>query len=258
MASNYKKKELSKVEAVFRTEAEQYESTINKKCFTGNPDSWEKKIENFPKYVRRQNLTRFLALYEIFKKIINIKGSIVECGVYSGFGLMSWTKLSAILEPVNLTRRIYGFDSFSGFPSISEKDKGNLKKILKEGDLANNSFHELQELVKVHDSTRFLGHIDKTIIIKGDANQTIPTFIDNNPHILISLLFLDFDLYEPTITALTNFVPRMPKGAIIAFDELDNPLWPGETQAMLEYFESQNLALKRVEFDPYIGYARIE
>ena len=45
----------------------------------------------------------------------------------------------------------------------------------------------------------------------------------------MSLLFIDCDLYEPTRAALRAFLPRMPKGAIVAFDELDNPIWPGET-----------------------------
>ena len=49
----------------------------------------------------------------------------------------------------------------------------------------------------------------------------------------MSLLFLDFDLYEPTKAALEQFVPRMPRGAVLAFDELDNPIWPGETKALL-------------------------
>ena len=31
---------------------------------------------------------------------------------------MTWAKLSAVLEPNNLTRRIYGFDSFEGFPDV--------------------------------------------------------------------------------------------------------------------------------------------
>ena len=73
----------------------------------------------------------------------------------------------------------------------------------------------------------------------------------------MSLLFLDFDLFEPTKCALENFVPRMPKGSIIAFDELDNPLWPGETLAMLESFTSSPLKLRRFSFDPYISYAVI-
>ena len=61
-------------------------------------DTTEIKLASFPKYVRRQQLKRFLALYELFKKILPIKGSIVECGVFRGFGLMSWAKLSALLE----------------------------------------------------------------------------------------------------------------------------------------------------------------
>jgi hypothetical protein len=69
---------------------------------------------------------------------------------------------------------------------------------------------------------------------------------------------LDFDLYEPTKIALEHFAPRMPKGAIIAFDELDNPLWPGETLAMLEAFRDKPLRLERLPFDPYIAFAEIE
>jgi hypothetical protein len=74
---------------------------------------------------------------------------------------------------------------------------------------------------------------------------------------VVSLLFFDFDLYEPTKVALENFLPRMPKGSIIAFDELDNPLWPGETRALLETIGINALKIKRIDFDPYIGYAVI-
>jgi hypothetical protein len=245
------------VEGGFRTEAETREFSAIKECFDRNPESWEKKLENFPKYVRRQNLTRFLALYEIYKKIIPVKGSIVECGVFRGFGTMSWAKLSAILEPVNLTRRIYGFDSFSGFPSLSELDKVGLAAGVRPGDLYADSEKELLELAAINDSTRFLGHIPKVKLIRGDASQTIPNFVEDNPHLLVSLLFMDFDVYEPTMVALKHFVPRMPKGAILAFDELDNPLWPGETLAMIKQCSAGSLRIQRLEFDPYIGFAVI-
>lgn len=248
-----KKKKIA-VKAGLRTQAEIDEPLKTLECFENNPSSWADKMEAFPKYVRRQNLTRFLALYEIFNKIINTKGSIVECGVQEGFGLMTWLKLSAILEPVNLTRRIYGFDSFEGFPEIGEEDKSKSSTHLKKGDLAVNSYDELMQLIAIQDSTRFLGHVPKTRLIKGDATKEIPKFIEENPHIVVSLLFLDFDLYRPTKVALQNFVPRMPKGAVIAFDELDNPLWPGESKAMLEQFAEQRLRIERLPFDPYIGF----
>lgn len=238
-----------------RSKAEKVEASLNRACFEENASSWETKMENFPKYVRRQNLTRFLALYEIFKKVLDVKGSIVECGVNHGYGVMSWCKFSAILEPVNLTRRIYGFDTFAGFPSLSEKDRSSHSTGVKKGDLSADTKAELERLSEIHDSTRFLGHIPKLTLIEGDAVQTIPQFIEENPHLVVSLLFMDFDLYEPTRVALEHFLPRMPNGAVVAFDELDNPLWPGETQAMLEFMGEHRFRLNRCPFDPYIGYA---
>lgn len=252
------KKKVISVSGGLRTEDEKLEASLNKKCFESNPNSWEVKMENFPKYVKRQNLTRFLALYEIFKIIINVKGSIIECGVNHGFGTMAWSKFSSIIEPVNLTRKIYGFDTFEGFPSLSKNDKSSYTKKVKVGDLASSSMEEILKLSAIHDKTRFLGHIPKIELIKGDAVKTIPKFVSDNPHILISLLFLDFDLYKPTKVALEKFVPKMPKGAVIAFDELDNPLWPGETKAMIEFFKENKLKIQRFSFDPYIGYAILD
>ena len=252
------KKKHTAVSGGLRTANETKEANLNKKWFEKNEYPWEVKLENFPKYVRRQNLTRFMSLYEIFKNVLDVKGSIIECGVNHGFGLMTWSKLSAILEPVNLTRRIYGFDTFEGFPDVSSKDISRNSDHVKKGDLSADTYKELKGLISVNDSTRFLGHVEKTKLIKGDATKTIPKFIEENPHLVVSLLFLDFDLYAPTKVALEYFYPRMPKGSIIAFDELDNPLWPGETQAMFEFFENKKLAIKRLEFDPYIGYAIVE
>ena len=92
-----------------------------------------------------------------------------------------------------------------------------------------------------------------TLLFGGELPGAV--FIETNPHVLISLLFLDFDLFEPTKVALENFYDRIPKGGVIAFDELDNPLWPGGTQAMLQFFEKESLEIRRLPFDPYIGFA---
>jgi len=250
-----KGKKTAKPEGGFRTEKE---SEANQKLvdiFVNSSLSIEAKLDNFPVYMKRQKITRLLALYEIFKKVLHTKGSIVECGVYRGFGLMSWAHMSAILEPNDLTRRIYGFDSFEGLPKIDKKDEGTLRGSVQQGDLASSSLEELQAVSEIYDTTRFLGHIPKIELIKGDATKTIPDFMKEHPHLMVSLLFLDFDLFESTKIALEHFYERMPKGSILAFDELDNPLWPGETQALLETVGIRNLKIERLDFDPYIGYA---
>ena len=241
----------------FRTPAEQQIGPKIERIFDACPDSVEIKLENFPKYVRRQHLKRFLALYEIFKLVLPVKGSIVECGVFKGFGVMSWAKLSAMLEPENLTRRIYGFDTFAGFPGFTTKD-ANTVAAPEKGALFADSHDELTALIDQYDRDRFLGHIDKVHLVKGDVVETVPQFVAAHPHLMVSLLFLDLDLYEPTKIAIESFVPRMPRGAVIAFDELDNPMWPGETLALLESLGIGRLKIRRHEWDPYIGYAVID
>jgi hypothetical protein len=241
----------------FRTAAEQQVGKNVAAIFDRCDDPVEIRLENFPKYVRRQHLKRFLALYEIFKLALPVKGSVVECGVFKGFGLMSWAKLSTMLEPENLTRRIYGFDTFAGFPSVSSNDATPVADVAA-GGLRADSHDELQALIEEYDRDRFLGHVDKVHLVKGDLVETIPRFLASHPHLVVSLLFLDVDLYEPTKAALEAFVPRMPKGAVIAFDELDNPMWPGETLAAIESMGLGTLRLRRLEWDPYIAYAVIE
>ena len=81
---------------VYRTEAENEVGRQIEAIFERSPESIETRLENFPKYVRRQQLKRFLAMYEVFKRVLPVKGSVVECGVLHGFGVMSWAKLSTI------------------------------------------------------------------------------------------------------------------------------------------------------------------
>jgi hypothetical protein len=241
----------------FRTPAEKEVSHNISRIFNECTDPLHIKLENFPKYVRRQHLKRFLIMYELFKLVMPVKGSVIDCGVFKGFSLMAWAKISTILEPENLTRRIYGFDTFEGFPSVSDKDINPLT-VHEKGHLDAGSYEELQLIINEYDQDRFLGHIGKIQLVKGDVLQTVPQFIAENPHLVVSLLFIDLDLFEPTKVAIENFLPRMPKGAIIAFDDLDNPMWPGETLALLETVGIRNLYLRRLDLDPYISFGILE
>ncbi|MBI1829455.1 MAG: class I SAM-dependent methyltransferase [Thaumarchaeota archaeon] len=226
--------------------------------FTKSVGTNVEKISNFTKYIPRQDLTRFLAKYEIFKKILNVEGAIVEGGVRFGGGLMTFAQLSSILEPVNYTRKIIGFDTFSGFPNLTEHDKGSTSNFAHKGGLAVNSFNDLKECIALYDSNRFIGHIPKVELVKGDVTLTIPKYLRENPHTVVSLLYLDFDIYKPTKIALQNFVPRMPKGAIIVFDELNSKEWVGETKAVLETIGIRNLRIERFSFNTYMSYAVLD
>ena len=213
------------------------------------------KLRSFTKYTPVAELNRLLAKNEIFKKILNIHGNVIECGVFMGGGLMSWANFSAIYEPLNHTRKIIGFDTFEGFVGVNEKDQGNYNNTnLVEKGLEVNSYDDLKKCIEVFDIYRPLGHIQKVELVKGDVTNTFNEFLQQNQHTLVALLYLDFDLYEPTRLALKTFLPRMPKGAIIAFDELNQKFWPGETIGLLEELNINNYKIERFTFQPQISY----
>ncbi len=212
------------------------------------------KFDNFSKYTRRQTIARFLARYEIFKKQIDIKGSIIECGVNEGMGLMSLAHFSVTLEPYNYQRKIIGFDTFEGFPSISRLDNRNKMSFKGSFKQNYNSYKDIKESIKVFNKNRFIKNKTKINLVKGNAIKTIPAFVKKNRHLVVSSLWLDFDIYEPTKVALDNFVPLMPKGGIIIFDELNNEYWPGETRAFLENKRIKYTKLQSFPFEPNISY----
>lgn len=218
------------------------------------------KLENFAKFASRQTLARHLCLTEVFKLVLEVQGDVVECGVNWGGGLMAFAQLSAILEPVNLQRRIVGFDTFSGFVKIADEDaKGALFTAERRaGGYQADCLADLQECVTLFDSNRFIGHVQKVVLVPGDAASTIPAYLEANPHTVVSLLHLDFDLYEPTKVAIEQLLPRMPRGAVILFDELNNRTWPGETRAVMDTLGLSSLRIRRFAFEPHMSYAVLE
>ena len=95
----------------------------------------------------------------------------------------------------------------------------------------------------------------KFSLIKGDATETIDRWLDDITHAIISLAIFDMDLYEPTLKVLQKIVPRLVRGSVIAFDELNCKYFPGETQALDEALGLNNLRLRRSPLHPYCAWA---
>ena len=213
-------------------------------------------VENFPLFLKRQDLIYYLSKYELYLKTLDVKGSIVECGSYKGSGLLLFAKLTSIFEPYNIHKKVLSFDTYSGFPSINKKD--NLKyKNTKKKHFKDTSLTLIKDSIKLFDLNRYNSHINKVELIQGDAIKTIPKYLKENKHTLISLLYLDFDLYEPTKVALENFLPRISKGGLVVFDELNQKRWYGETVAMLEKLNLNKFKLKQMPHEPNISYIKI-
>jgi len=246
---------------IARTESEKNYSAMMENFFMEASGSISDKLSNFARFVSRQDLAVFLYKYELFKKILETQGSILEFGVFRGGGSFTFAQLSAILEPYNYQRRIVAFDTFEGFPSVSEKDSlvdSSLNP--KKGDFytSKNFYEELKRNVELFDMNRFLNHVEKISFVKGDINDTLPTFLQEKKHLVVSMAYFDLDIYQPTKKALELILPRIPKGGIVAFDEINNPMWPGETQAIIETIGINNLRLQKCTFEPCRCYCIIE
>ena len=257
----------SSLEGLIRESSRQNDSNVSsldelKDYWQESPGNSNIKLENFAKYTTRESLTKFLTRAEVFQKQLSVNGSIVEMGVARGASLMTWYHLSSIYEPTNYLRKIIGFDTFEGFPEIGERDvKGTqISEHTKRGGFAveHGMDEDIVRAASIHDLTRFLGHIPKLELIKGDVRQTLPQYLSDNPHLVVSLLHLDLDLYEPTKLALELLLPRMPKGAVIMFDELNMHQFPGETLAAMEAIGIENLRLERFSYATCMSYAVIE
>lgn len=240
-----------------RSDKEQSYAQQMERCIVESPFSSIEKLRNFSLYAPRQEVTNFLVRYEIFKRVLEIQGSVIECGVLRGGGLMAWAQFSAILEPTNHQRRIAGFDTFSGFPDISKQDRSSESAEAQRGGLAVDSYDHLQQCIHLFDMNRFIGHVPKVELVRGDATKTIPQYLKQNPQLVISLLYLDFDIYEPTLAAIKHFLPRMPKGAVIAFDELNSKDWHGESKAVLESLDLHRYRIERCWFGSAVSFAQI-
>ncbi len=241
-----------------RSEKEQGYAVQMEQCIADSPFSNLERLQNFTLYTPRQDVTNFLVRYEIFKRALKVQGSIIECGVLRGAGLMAWAQFSAILEPTNHQRRVIGFDTFSGFPKLSKQDRSSESEDAKRGGLAVDSYDHLRRCVELFDMNRFIGHVPKVELVRGDATKTIPAYLKDNPQLIVSLLYLDFDIYEPTLSALKHFLPRMPKGAVIAFDELNLKDWRGESIAVLESLKLREYRIERCSFGSVMSFAQIE
>jgi hypothetical protein len=208
------------------------------------------KIANSALFLKRQELSKILFLNLIYQKILPIHGIIIEFGVRWGQNLVTLNNLRGIYEPFNYGRKLVGFDTFNGFINVDKKD-GN-HEIIKNGAFGVTENYELylEKLLNAHHNESPLNHIQKNFIIKGDAVIQFENYLKEHPETIVAFAYFDFDIYQPTKDCLNLLISKMPKGGIIAFDELLDPQFPGETIA---YNEILKISKHKLYKNPFGG-----
>jgi hypothetical protein len=211
---------------------------------------WE-IIQDFPAFFRRREMARFLAHAELFQKVIDLPGCVLELGVFRGSSFFTWTKLMETFCPGDRSRRVYGFDSFEGLQDFVPEDGPTDSRVSKEFGSFKSNEARIRKLVEIHNQDNMVPGIERCEIITGNVLETLPKFLEEHPGLRISLLHLDMDLYKPTKFAMEMLYPLVVTGGVIAFDEYGLIPWEGESRAVDEYFKEMNLPAPRIQKLPY-------
>ena len=218
----------------------------------------DQKLENLGLFLNSKNLSRVLFMDFLYRKQIDNQGVIFDFGTRWGNNASIFAACRGIYEPFNRHKKIVAFDTFSGFPSVHEKDGSS--DMMREGcvTVTENYDDYLNQILDCQEQDAPLGHIKKYEIVKGDAVNKVEQYLDENPETIISLAYFDFDIYEPTKKCLDLIKPRLTKGSIIGFDELNDHDSPGETIALMESFGLNNIRLKRHRYASRVSYFEVE
>jgi len=117
----------------------------------------------------------------------NLSGDAVELGVYQGGCAYCSARFMEIIED---ERKYIMVDNFTGF----------------DGLFTDTSYEQVCSLFK---------HFDNVNIVKGNIPQVLDSFKSKN----YSFVYCDCDLYEPTLSSLKYFYPKLSKGGIFLIDD---------------------------------------
>lgn len=180
---------------------------------------------------RYKDMARCFYFKEVYDKVRNVDGDVVECGVAYGGSLLI---LGALVKQEGRGRVIYGFDSFQGFPEPTAEDESLRKP--KKGEYGDASIERIKKLFKQAD-------LSEPILVKGFVEDTVKNFRGK-----IALLHVDVDLYNSYKAILKELVSQVTRGGVILFDDYGEPKFPGAKRAVDEFLLGKDYKLQRAKF----------
>ena len=225
--------------------------------FAARPMPDEHLLVSLGLYMRSSALVKILFMNELYELIRDVPGVIMEFGVWWGQNLVLLENLRAIHEPFDQTRRVIGFDTFSGYASHSDADAPSrqdgftsFSEVVKPGGYSVSAGYRsyLEELLLLHEKLNVLGTVRKHEVVEGDVVQSVPRYLKEHPETVVALAYFDLALYLPTKTCLEAIRPHLVPGSVLVMDEFNFPEAPGETRAFREVFGSSGYSIRKSRY----------
>jgi len=207
--------------------------------------------------------TKFKIWFQHFiKNHKTLDGDLFEFGVYRGSSLIS---MAILMKRLDSKKKIYGFDTFSGFPNHSKFDdfsqffknkkhfnkkhiedvkvfkkinvnlgkKLSVNKISSSKKFSNTSYRHVKSLIK-------LFNLNNVFLVKGDFSKTIPKFFKTFKKKIFSAN-IDCDLYNGYKICLPYLWQNLNKRGMIYLDEYFSLKFPGPRIACNEFLKKKNI-----------------
>jgi len=194
-------------------------------------------------------LTRFMYFHRLMNLVKDVDGDVVECGVGWGESLLH---MSAIASVEQHSRRLWGFDSFEGWPAPTKEDDSPRNTV--KGDNYSEEKMGISPLKLLRDTFGWFG-IPKNwlathvTLVQGWFDKCLGLYTGDK----IALLHLDCDLYDSYKHCLEAFYPKVVVGGAIAVDEYANSFeqyyFPGARVAIDEYLSNKNVKRERDKYN---------
>jgi hypothetical protein len=172
---------------------------------------------------------KYLEQLSLYICLNNIGGSIAEVGVYKG-------DFSHHINRLFPDRRLYLFDTFEGYDErdfFAEKANNEVFDEFAAGAEAVNRLADtsvkivLGRLPNPQNAVIKKGYFPSTFDLKDEA---------------FSFVFLDLNLYQPTIEGLKIFYPLMSKGGVILVHDYFYGTQNGVYNAVNEFMEAMSIS----------------
>jgi len=177
-------------------------------------------------------IAKSIAHFELYKKIVNLPGEIIECGVFKGTSLIRFATYREILES-QFSRKIIGFDAFGKFPNDVSMETD--KKFIVNFEIDAGYGILKDDLENILEYKNF----QNIFLLKGFIPDVFSGYFENRPATQIALLHIDVDVYEATKACLEHLYERVVKGGIIVFDDYGQV--DGATKAINEFLKTKGL-----------------
>ena len=225
---------------------------------------WEFNVLGIYNYLQSG---RFDSLFSFIKENHDkIEGDIVEAGVFRGSSLIA---IAMCLKELGSDKKVYGFDSFAGFPPVyhPKDDLSEFERMARDGLIDNNhiiavrnnvewktslSSAKLEQnisssgsfsdtsLALLNKKIEIVG-LDNIILVDGVFSETMQDSLGIDK---IMAVVVDCDLYQSYLDTFEFVWPRLEPGGFIHLDEYFSLKFPGGKLATDEFFKGKKVDIK--------------